>query len=709
MQFLKKSILLVVWSMGMLLFPSLLVGKESKICLTMIVRNEEKIIERCLNSVKDIVDCIVICDTGSTDNTVKIIEQYIEKNKIPGEVLRHEWINFGHNRTLSVQAAQKILEKLNFSLGNTYLLLIDADMMLEIGPAFNKNALLIDSYSISQKTNAYSLYNTRLVRASLPWQSMGVTHEYWSCNMPCTEAQLQALSIDDRDDGGCKSDKFERDVKLLTQGLQQEPENERYLFYLAQSYLCLQDYDEAIKWYKKRIDKGGWLEEVWYSKYMIGECYKAMGQWDKAMAFYLNAYQFNPERAEPLYQISRYYRLKEQYNLALFFALQGSRIPYPEKQVLNISYPIYEYLFDEDISVAAYYTPHKEIGYAAANRLMLKKGVPYHVKEQAYKNMLYYVGDLKDAQYKAIDIDLPPIHEGFASHYNPMNPSIKKTSSGYDVICRTVSYLQIGAQHFKSLDLFDPTSYNTRNFLVRYDSDFNLLSQQEIIEKLPRARRKSNVEGLEDCRMFEYKNETWFACTTSDTNPTGQRQVSLCKLEANRNGPAVHVEKLIPLFGPDPFRCEKNWLPFIKNNEVHVIYSYDPLIIYKPEIDVEEGRPSRQVGLQYDNLKHDFSRFSGSAPPIEFDNGYLLLVHETMYDNSQRNYMHRFVYMDQGFNIKKVSKPFIFLHRGIEYCCGMTIDHSLTNLIMGIGIEDREAYLCTIDLDTVRTLLEPLP
>lgn len=709
MQSLKKSILLILWTVGALFSSPLLMGGEHKICLTMIVRNEEKIIERCLDSAKGIVDCISICDTGSTDNTVKIIEEYMKKNNIPGMIYKDVWKNFGHNRTLSAGSARKTLAKLKFPLEDTFLLLLDADMMLQIDPAFKKSDLDKDSYLISQKTSGYSLYNIRLVRASLPWESLGVTHEYWSCRKPCTEAQLSTLNIDDRDDGGCKSDKFERDVKLLTQGLEQEPENERYLFYLAQSHLCLKNYDEAIKWYKKRIDKGGWIEEVWYSKLMIGESYEAMGQDDKALVYYLNAYQYNPARAEPLYRISRYYRLKEQYNLAYFFAEQGSRIPYPKTQLLNISYPIYDYLFDEDISIAAYYTPHKKEGYAATNRLMLKKDVPYYVKEQAYKNMLFYIEELKDAHYKPIEIDLPPIREGFAARYNPMNPSIKKTRLGYDVICRTVSYLQIGATHFKSLDLLDPDSYKTRNFLLRYDPDFRLLSQQEIVEELPRIRRKSNVEGLEDCRMFEYRNATWFACTTADTNPTGQRQVSLCKLEANAGKPVVYVDTLIPLSGPDPFRCEKNWLPFIKNGEIHLIYSYDPLIIYKANLDIGKGVMSHLVGYQFDHPKNDFSHFSGSAPPIEFDNGYLLLVHETIYDNMQRNYIHRFVYMDKDFGIKKVSKPFIFLHKGIEYCCGMTIDHSAKKLIMTIGIEDREAYVGIVNLDSVHSLLEPLP
>jgi len=706
----RFSRILVAILLNILLFP-LLSGEDPRICLTMIVRNEGKIIERCLDSVKDTVDCISICDTGSTDDTVQVIQQYMKKNGIPGKVYNHEWKNFGHNRTLSAQAAKQTLSDLKFPLENSYLLFLDADMMLQVEPGFSKSSLQKDTYSILQRQSSCAFYNIRLVRASLPWKSVGVTHEYWACFMPSSEELLRTLVIDDRDDGGFKSDKFERDIRLLQQGMEEEPENERYIFYLAQSYICLKQYDDAITWYTKRIDKGGWFEEVWYSKYMIGQCYDAMKQWGKALEYYLGAYQYNPARAESIYEISRHYRLNQEYNLAYFFAHQGSRVPYPQEQTLNISFPVYDYLFDEDLSVSAYYTPYKEEGYAAANRLMLKKNVPYHLKEQAYRNMLYYIPKLREANFKPINIDLPVIREGLAAHYNPMNPAIKKTKTGYDVICRTVNYMQIGAKHFKSLDLFDTSNTaKTRNFLVQYDRNFNLLSQKEIVENLPRVHVKSiNVEGLEDCRLFEYKDSIWFTCTTLDTNPAKQPQISLCKLEDKPIGPVVNVETLIPLFGPDPNRCEKNWLPFVKNNELHLIYSYSPLTIYKTFFDPASGRVMHQVLKQNENSTHDFSRFSGSAAPIEFDNGYLLLVHETIYDDTQRNYMHRFLYMDPDFNILQASKPFTFLHNGIEYCCGMTIDHSEKNLILAVGIEDREAYLCTVDLDAVRGLLEPLP
>lgn len=692
------------------LFPEPAWCEHPRICLTMIVKNEEQIIVRCLESVKSIVDCISVCDTGSSDNTVQLIEDYLLKNNIPGKIHKHEWKNFGANRSFSFEAAQATLEEFGFPLNSTYLLFLDADMLLKIGAGFSKDYLTDDCYTIYQKNNEHICSNIRLVRASLPWFCIGATYEYWSCKRLCKQSHLNSISIDDRDDGGCKADKFERDIKLLTHGLTQEPENARYMFYLAQSYKGMNRFEEAIKWYKERILRGGWNEEVWYAKWMIGKCFESMDNWNEALAYYLDAYQFLPERAEPLQRISEHYRLNQQHYLAYLFASLGSEIPFPQNHALYISYPVYEYLLDEDISVSAFYTHYKKEGFEAANRLMLKKQIPNYVKDQAYRNMLYYIENVKNARFRPIEIDPPPIREGLATRYNPMNTSIQKKDFGYELICRTVNYIQIDAKHFKSLDLLDPSNTaRSRNFLLQYDKNFKWLAQQEIIEDLPRIRRKGmNVEGLEDCRMFTYKNSTWFTCTTLDTHPCGQPQISLCKLADNRFNSTVEVEMLIPLFGPDPNRCEKNWMPYVKNDKINLIYSCDPYIVYEPEIDMENGTSTRMAIRRDDNLKHDFSRFYGSASPIEFDDGYLMLIHETVYDDMQRNDTHRLVFLDQNFKFKMLSMPFTFLHKGVEYCCGMTIDHSERNLLLTLGIEDREAYLCSIDLDEVRSLLRSL-
>ncbi len=73
------------------------------ICLNMIVKNEERVLGRCLSSVKRLIDYYVIVDTGSTDKTKEVIAKELEG--IPGEVHDRPWVNFGHNRTEAIKLA----------------------------------------------------------------------------------------------------------------------------------------------------------------------------------------------------------------------------------------------------------------------------------------------------------------------------------------------------------------------------------------------------------------------------------------------------------------------------------------------------------------------------------------------------------------------------------------------------------------------------
>jgi predicted GH43/DUF377 family glycosyl hydrolase len=430
---------------------------------------------------------------------------------------------------------------------------------------------------------------------------------------------------------------------------------------------------------------------------MLGECYEETKQWDLALSCYFEAFQYQPHRTEPLQKIATHYRLSSQHDLAYIFAKHGSRIPYFSHQLLFDS-PFEEYQFDEELSIVSYYTRFRADGFMAADNLLIRKNVPYYLKAQTYRNILFYTENLKNAHFTPILIDLPFIQGDFKEQYHPMNPSIQKEEEGYRVICRTVNYTQMGAKIFTTSD---PSGiFRTRNFLIQYDRNFNLLSQREILENLARPRTRAfSIDGLEDCRLFAMDQSYWFTCNTSDTNPYNH-QISLCKLADTPFNNTIDVEKLIPLKGPDPYRCEKNWLPFIYEGDLHMIYSYDPFIIYKPNKETGDC----PVVFHYEPT-HDFSSFRGSAGPIEFDEGYLILVHEVVHQPTyERVYLHRFLYLDKHFMVKRISRPFTFLHQGVEYCCSMTADHTGNGLIIPIGVEDREAYLCFVDFETIRSM-----
>jgi tetratricopeptide (TPR) repeat protein len=684
--------------------PSLLLAEaDIRICLTMLVKNDEAVIQRCLYSTQDVIDCACICDLGSTDKTLLIIEEFMKECDIPYAIYTQDWVDFGHNRTLSVQAAQKTLQECDFPLKNSYLLILDPEMQLK-SSSFLKTDLKDDAYLIWEESLplSYCRYNMHLLRASLPWLSIGAANEYWLCREPYRIAQLSTLKIEESEELLFTKARLETKAELLSRALQKEPSNARYLFYLAQVYASLNKDKEAVESFEAYIKVEPRGDEVWFCKFMIGHCYEKIGEWDKALYWYLEAYQSNPDQAEPLQKIVTYYRLRGENDIAYIFAKHGSRIPTPD-HLSSILPPLLSYQFDEELSIVAYYTRFQEDGQFAVNQLILRKDTPWWAKDQAYRNLLYYIHPLPDAQYKPIRIALPFIQEGFEERYHPMNPSIQKTEMGYKVICRAVNYTQIGAKEFNTID--KTGIFRTKNFLVEFDRDLHFLSQVEIVENLPRERIRSfNLEGLDDCRIFEFQNHSWFTCTTNDTNPTGTFQISLCLLADQQTETTLPVKKLIPLQGPDPFRCEKNWLPFVKDGLFHVIYSYEPLMIYRVNPDTGHCEMTHQ---EFSPL--DFSRFRGSAAPIPFDQGYLLIVHEVVYFyDFQRAYLHRFLYLDEHFAVKRLSDPFFFQHQGVEFCCGMVADHAEEELIITIGVEDREAFFCLVPLHTVRSLLRTL-
>ena len=83
--------------------------KPPSICLNMIVKDESHIIQETLRKLCDKINFSywVICDTGSTDNTPKIIEDFFKSRGISGEMFYDNWKNFAHNRTLALSRAFK--------------------------------------------------------------------------------------------------------------------------------------------------------------------------------------------------------------------------------------------------------------------------------------------------------------------------------------------------------------------------------------------------------------------------------------------------------------------------------------------------------------------------------------------------------------------------------------------------------------------------
>src|SRR5262245_7862418 len=292
-----------------------------KICLNMIVKNESRIIERCLNSVTPVINYYVICDTGSQDDTATRIKEFFSQCQIDGEIHHIPFVNFEVARNLALELCRN-------SAGDfDYILLADADMELFLEDRDFMRQLSEPAYLI-QQSNRISYYNTRLIGRDHPARYVGVTHEY--LDIGCAAPRLPGLWFYDHAFGTNRAGKSERDIKLLTAVLKQEPNNARAMFYLAQSFKDCGRYEEAIEWYQRRIALGGWEEEVWYALYMSGCCQESLGNEPEFIRNCLEAYNFRPHRAEPLYKLAGHCLAKGWIAAAIMFCKVVEDIPYPK-------------------------------------------------------------------------------------------------------------------------------------------------------------------------------------------------------------------------------------------------------------------------------------------------------------------------------------------------------------------------------------------
>lgn len=413
-----------------------------KICVVGIMKNESKNVNRLLDSLLSLPpDMISIVDTGSTDNTPEKILTWGKKHNIPTTVHHEPFKNFSYNRTHSVRMAKKAYPEAD------YFLLSDADFIWEVnkGGIFDKVLLVDHKYLIEQYNKALSYWNIRLLSSKVEWICEGVTHEYWKEAKNQSEyagevrtTKIKTLAIDDREDGGCKGDKFERDERLLREGLEDEDTpthlKTRYKFYLGQTLKDMGRYTESIEWYTKRTQDRGWAEEVYYAKFQIGFDHEQLG-WKKKHAVtvmgkaqrteeelahiakwnpshlgpaelmkestkhftdasvnYMAAYNYRKSRAEALYYLTRMYRMLGMNDMTFSLAQMGRKIVYPENDTLFIERACYDYLFDFEISIAAFYLKeHREEGREAVASLLSRDDLPQWIRETTEKNSRHYI------------------------------------------------------------------------------------------------------------------------------------------------------------------------------------------------------------------------------------------------------------------------------------------------------------------------------
>lgn len=361
---------------------------KQKICLNMIVKDESKVIKRCLDSVMPLIDYWVIVDTGSTDGTQEIIKQHLKN--IPGELHERPWKNFGESRTEAFELAKG---------KGDYLLFMDADDVLEFEKGFKLPKLTEDMYNMWRGTPGFTYLKPQVVKGNLPWKWVGVTHEYLDCAHPYTSQLLENVKYVSKEGGARDFDpkKFWKNVKLLEDGLKKEPTNSRYMFYLAESYRDAGEKGKAIEIFQKRIDMGGWAEEVFWSILQIGHLMRGIGLPPSLVIdCYTRAHKYRPHRPEPLYYLAEVYNLIGKHDKAYECIKAREKTPRPDQKdmLFNVDWiDEYGYLFQ--LSIASYYLGKYQESLDACDKLIKMENLPEEWRERAKINRNYPAAKLK--------------------------------------------------------------------------------------------------------------------------------------------------------------------------------------------------------------------------------------------------------------------------------------------------------------------------
>ena len=398
-----------------LLFLSLLVfeaqaADDSLLAVVLMVKDEKEVLVETLDPlVKGGIKRFLLFDTGSTDGTQDIARDYFKKEGLThAYVLEEPFIDFATSRNHALSAAEDLFPEI------TFMIMPDAEWHIY----GTKELLQFCAQEKNGSDSCYFLYQRsfhadgreaqrltvpRLIRAKAHVRFVGPVHEVPD-HIPAITVPITTYITHQQCVRGIEktTQRFHRDITLLLKELEKDPTNTRALFYLAQTYECLGDWENAYTYYKKRAAIQGWSEENFMTHLRLGNVAQKLFPKEKehivlppemahcppdftlqsflfnknqplypiAVGHYLEAYASRPTRAEPLIRIAQYYLDLNQMHLAFLFAAQAERIPYPESDILFVEKEQYAYDRYNILGICAWYVQEYERGELAVRKAL---------------------------------------------------------------------------------------------------------------------------------------------------------------------------------------------------------------------------------------------------------------------------------------------------------------------------------------------------
>lgn len=313
--------------------------------LVMIMKDEEAVLPRVLNSIIPIIEHYTIIDTGSTDSSKQIVKDFFDSKGIKGEIHDHPWVNYGDARNYALEKAKGKTD-FNFT--------IDCDNVLNLSDGFDiakfKEELSKIDLGIIQVSTGNIIYGQRaFYRNYKAFKYNFPTHEVLECDEPFTETKLTDISVTLFPEGKSwqnVKEKFLTNAHILTKYIEEYGMVPRAIFYLAESYKDAGEPEKAIEWYQQRVMiNGGFFEERYWSQFMIAQLKLELNYplWEVADEF-MRCGEFDDLRAEHLFNLKLIYqenvRPKSAMQIEKLLSEYYDKNPYPQR-ILFVNPKVY--------------------------------------------------------------------------------------------------------------------------------------------------------------------------------------------------------------------------------------------------------------------------------------------------------------------------------------------------------------------------------
>lgn len=314
----------------------------------MIVKDEEKIIQRCLDSVKNIVDEIIIVDTGSSDKTKEIVAAYTDK------IYDFQWIN-------DFSAARNYA----YSLANMdYILWLDADDVLlkqdlikfkqlkkNLDPMVDVVMMKYNVGFDEHGNTTLSYYRERLTKRANHFKWREPIHEYLETAGTIINSDIAITHKREQITSPERNMKIY--VDLISKGISLSP---RGLYYYARELYYNGHYGAAIQYFNQFLTtEQGWVEDNISACYHLSICYYHQNDRKNMLKALMKSFSYDLPRAEICCQLGFYYMDAAEYNKAILWYKLATQLSLPKNSWGFILHDCWNYIPNIQLCLCYYH------------------------------------------------------------------------------------------------------------------------------------------------------------------------------------------------------------------------------------------------------------------------------------------------------------------------------------------------------------------